>query len=57
MSSGSSLTIHVDTSTIDLTDINPLTQSGATITGDSTVGNTRTIDWSDGTQLVVQGGP
>jgi RTX calcium-binding nonapeptide repeat (4 copies) len=57
MASGTSLTIRVDTATIALTDINPLTQGGASISSDSTVGNIRTISWSDGTQLIVNGGP
>ncbi|MCP5179238.1 MAG: hypothetical protein H6994_04925 [Pseudomonadales bacterium] len=57
MNSGSSMTILVDTGTIALSDINPLTQSGATITNDITVGNVRTVDWSDGTHLEINGGP
>jgi Ca2+-binding RTX toxin-like protein len=57
MASGTSLTIRVNQATIALSDINPFTQGGATITGDSTVGNIRTINWSDGTQLIVDGSP
>ena len=57
ISGGSSLSIRVDSATIDLADINPLSQSGATIVGDNTVGNTRTIDWDNGTQLVINSGP
>ena len=52
---GGDLTIFVNTGTIGLADINVLTASGATITGDNTVGSTRTIDWDNGSQLVVQG--
>ena len=49
------LSISVDLSTIALTDISVLAQSGATIDTDNTVGNTRTIDWDNGTQLIING--
>ena len=52
---GGDMTIFVNTGTIALTDINVLAQGGATISGDSTLGSTRTIDWDNGSQLVIQG--
>jgi len=52
---GGNLTIHVNTGTIALTDINVFAQGGAAITGDTTVGSTRTVDWDNGSQVSIVG--
>ncbi|MFK7862282.1 MAG: beta strand repeat-containing protein [Granulosicoccus sp.] len=50
---GNTLSIEVDATLIALTDIVVSAQSGATVSGDSTVGSTRTVDWDNGVQLIV----
>ncbi|MCP4002219.1 MAG: calcium-binding protein, partial [Gammaproteobacteria bacterium] len=52
---GGDLTMFVDITSIAFTDINVLTQSGALITNDTTIGGvSRTIDWDNGAQLTIQ---
>ena len=48
------LDMYVTLSTISLSDINVLSQTG-TVSNDTTVGNTRTVDWDNGTHLVIHG--
>ena len=52
---GNTLTITVDGTGITLSDINPFAESGATINTDVTSGSTRTVDWDNGIQLIVNG--
>ena len=51
---GNSLSIDIDSASMALSDFNVLNQGGALVASDSTVGNTRTIDWDNGVQLVLQ---
>ena len=52
---GNSLTILLDTGRIALTDVSVLGQAGSLVSSDVTLGNTRTVDWDNGVQLILNG--
>ena len=49
------LNIDVNQGTIALSDFTLLQQGGGSITSDTTTGSTRTVNWDDGMQLILNG--
>jgi len=52
---GNSLSVSVNQSTMGLAQFSVLDQGGAAVSSDITSGNTRTVDWDNGVQLILNG--